>query len=416
MNRRDMRLFSGFYNGDRETIFGRFVARRVSDDVPKDQRISIKDFYFQNDIRVIQDTRVNFMPPTFDVVVTRRGETVPHDGLTREVKVWLGSRNFGGGRTFWEALPGYYLTQENYGTLFLKLFVKNGGVSVQKMYSQDVEAVVDEKNYLEVKKYVFSWDETVTLEGGAVKISRMREEIDGVGFSLLADGRLVRKEGHSFGFIPVVRILREEVEGSPYGRSGIEDLIEGQLAVDMALTKRAWATKYNSFRVWAPKESGHVEPGTSITISPGALSPIPIEAVGGDVDLTAVEREIEDALDHLYRMGFVPRKLKEEIASSSTSAKALNTLLEGLKRYTDKKLVYLRRGFEELIEKFLAVRFGTALFTATVSFPSLSGEDTQYVLARAQFLAEHGFVTEALKELGFDEEMVEKMKGREEKK
>ncbi len=280
------------------------------------------------------------------------------------------------------------------------------------MYSQDVEAVTDEKNCLEVTTYVFEWDEAVTLQGGGVRIARMREEIDGSGFSLFMDGRVVKKEAHTFGFVPVIRIIREEVEGSPYGRSGIQDLIEGQLAVNMALTKRAWATKYNSFRVWAPKESGHVEPGTAITISPGALSPIPIEAVGGDVDLSAVERELEDALDHLYRLGSVPRKLREEVASSATSAKALNTLLEGLKRYTEKKLVYLRRGFEELIEKFLAVRFGTGLFTATVSFPSLSGEDPQHVLARAQFLADRGFMTEALGELGYDEQMVEKMRGR----
>ena len=412
MNRRDMKLFLNYYDGDREAIFRDFSARRVADSVPREQRISIRDFYFQNDIRVIQDTRINFMPSTLDVVVTRRGDTTPHEGLTVQVKTWLSSRNFGGGRTFWEALPGYYVTQENYGTLFLKLFIKNGEISVQKMYSQDVEAVTDEKNCLEVTKYVFEWDEAVTLEGGGVRVVRMREEIDGSGFYLFMDGRAVKKEAHTFNFIPVIRIIREEVEGSPYGRSGIQDLVEGQLAVNMALTKRAWATKYNSFRVWAPKESGHVEPGTTITVSPGALSPIPIEAVGGDVDLSAVERELEDALDHLYRLGSVPRKLREEIASSATSAKALNTLLEGLKRYTEKKLVYLRKGFEELIEKSLAVRFGTGLFVATVSFPSLSGEDPQHVLARAQFLADRGFMTEALKELGYDEQMVEKMKGR----
>ncbi len=411
MNKNDMKLFLNYYDGCREAIFKDFTVRRVAEGLPKEQRISIRDFYFQNDIRVIQDTRANFMPPTFDVVVTRRGETAPHDGLTGEVTAWLKSRNFGGGRTFWEALPGYYLTQENYGTLFLKLFVRGGEVCVQKMYSQDVEVITDEKNYLEVKKYVFGWEEAATLEGGGVRMSVMREEIDAEGFSFYIDGRLVKREAHAFGFIPVVKVLREESEGSPYGRSGIQDLVEGQLAVNMALTKRAWATKYNSFRVWAPKESGHVAPGTTITVSPGALSPIPLEAVGGDVDLSAVERELEDALDHLYRMGCVPRKLREEIASSATSAKALNTLLEGLKRYTEKKLVYLRKGFEELIEKSLAVRFGTGIFVATVSFPSLSGEDPQHVMARAQFLADRGFMTEALKELGYDEQMVEKMKG-----
>lgn len=411
MRREDLKSYQDFYNGTKESIFRQFVGRRVSENVPKNERISINEFYFQNDIRVIQDTRINFMPATFDVVVTRKGETESHKGLTREVSAWLRSRNFGGGRTFWEAVFGYYLTQENYGTLFLKLFIRGGEVCVQKMYSTDVEVVVDGKNYLDVKKFVFSWEENLDIEGGGVRTAQMKEVIDDKAYYRYEDGDEIGKERHSFGFIPVVKIIREEVEGSPYGRSGISDLIESQQNINMALTKRAWATKYNSFRVWAPKEAGYVEPGTAIKISPGALSPIPVEAVGGDVDLSSIERELDDALDHLYRLGSVPRKLKEEIARSATSAKALNTLLEGLKRYTEKKLVYLRRGFEELIEKCLLIKYGADAFSVTISFPPLDREDPDYVLRRAQFLADHNLTSEALKELGFDEEMQKEMEG-----
>jgi hypothetical protein len=409
MNNEHLKLCQDFYNGRKEAIFRHFVGRRISVDVPKHERMTMGDFSFQNDIRVIQDTRVNFMPTAFDVVVTRKGEESPHDGMKKTVLAWLNSRNFGGGRTFWEALCGYYLTQENYGTLFLKLFVRGGEVNVQKMYSSDVEVVVDEKNYLSVKKYIFSWEETVTLEGGDMRVSQMKEVIDDAAYLSFRDGELLTEQAHSFGFIPVVKIIREEEEGSPYGRSGVTDLIEPQQNVNMALTKRVWATKYNSFRVWAPKEAGFVEPGTKIVISPGALSPIPIEAVGGDVDLSAVEHELNDALDHLYRLGSVPRKLREEIASATTSAKALNTLLEGLKRYTEKKLVYLRRGIEELIEKYILITYGTDVFKVTVSFPSLDREDPDHLLRRAQFLSDLGCTAEALKLLGFEETVLQQM-------
>lgn len=404
MERDKLKLFQKFYNGSKEDIFRHFISRRVSDDLPKDERLNIRDFYFQNDIRVIQDTRINFMPPRFDVLVTRKDGGL-HKGLTKEVTDWLTSRSFGGGRTFWEALPGYYLTQENYGTIFLKLFVRNGEVNVQRMYSADVDMVVDDKNYLDVKKYVFSWDESLTLEGGGVRLARMVEEIDFGAYRLFQDGKEIKGEKHSFGFIPVISILREEVEGSPYGRSGIEDLIEAQQSVNMALTKRAWATKYNSFRVWAPKEAGYVESGTKIRISPGSLSPIPIEAVGGDVDLSSVERELDDALDHIYRLGSVSRRLKDDMVRAGSSAKALNAMLEGLKRYTEKKQVYLRRGFEEMILKYLKLKYGMEAFGVTVSFPTLDREDPEYILHRAKFLAEMGYPNEALKELGVEGEL-----------
>lgn len=404
MNRDDIKRYLDFYNGNKEGIFSHFTARRISSDVPRDERFSITDFYFQNDIRVIQDTRINFTPSRFDVTVTRSDTGVIHTGLTGEVNRWLRSRNFGGGRSFWEALPGYLRTHENYGTLFLKLFVRGGRISVQKMETRDVEAVADERNYLDVKKYIFSWEETHDLEGGGTRQVSMREEIDGAGYRRYADGKLISEDAHDFGFIPVVKIIREEVEGSPYGNSGIAGLIEAQQNVNMALTKRAWATKYNSFRVWAPKEAGFVEQGTAIRVSPGSLSPIPIEAVGGDVDLTAVEREVDDALDHLYRLGSVPRRLKDDMVRAATSAKALNAMLEGLKRYTETKLVYLGRGFEELMEKYLLIRYGTDAFEVTVEFPSLDREDPDYVLNRARFLAESGRLPAALSELGYETE------------
>ncbi|MBN1572666.1 MAG: phage portal protein [Deltaproteobacteria bacterium] len=407
MKRENQRLQSDFYEGNADAIFRHFIARRVSGGVRADERISINDFYFQNDIRVIQDTRVSFMPKTFDVFVSRREESGPNEPITNRVREWLDSRNFGGGRTFWEAFPGLCLTQENCGTVFLKLFVKDGGVSVQKMYSDDVDVIVDEKNYLDVLKYVFSWGERIDLEGGGSRVVKMTEEINDKSFTITADGRLVKSEEHRFGFVPVVRILREEVEGSPYGRSGIEDLIEAQQNVNMALTKRAWATKYNSFRVWAPKEAGYIESGTTIRISPGALSPIPIEAVGGDVDLSAVERELDDALDHLYRLGSVSRRLKDDMLRASTSAKALNSMLEWLKRYTERKLVYMRRGLEEMILKYLKIAYNRDDFKVTISFPSLDREDPEHTLNRARFLAERGMEAEALKEIGFEKEIAE---------
>ncbi len=88
-------------------------------------------------------------------------------------------------------------------------------------------------------------------------------------------------------------------------------------------------------------------------------------------------------------------------------------MLEGLKRYTEKKLVYLRRGFEEMITRYLEISYKVNDFKVTVNFPPLDREDPEFVLRRAQFLANHGMETEALKELGFEEEISKEIKAKE---
>jgi hypothetical protein len=155
--------------------------------------------------------------------------------------------------------------------------------------------------------------------------------------------------------------------------------------------------------VWCPKtvDSG-ISAGTSIAITPGSLVPIPIEAVGGDIDMTAVENELNDALDHLYRIGSVPRKMKEETAAEASSAKALNTLLQSLKIYTDRKLIYLKRGFEEMI----ANAFGIDLKNVVITWPSDDQEDPAQVIDRARFLSELGLTEEALRTLGYEDKAI----------
>jgi hypothetical protein len=127
--------------------------------------------------------------------------------------------------------------------------------------------------------------------------------------------------------------------------------------------------------------------------------------------MTAVETELNDALDHLYRIGSVPRKMKEETAAEASSAKALNTLLQSLKIYTDRKLIYLKRGFEEMI----ANAFSIDLKNVVITWPSDDDEDPAQVIDRARFLSELGLTEEALRTLGYEDKAIgELMKQKEE--
>lgn len=408
----DLVKYEDFYNGKKETIFSEFKARFVDTaNISSTSQFNDRNFYFQNDVRVIQDSRVNFMPTIFDVTVSNdSGE--PNEQKTETVNDWLDGPYFGGGKSFWEALPGYYLTHENNGTLFLMLYKKDGVVNVNKLYSEDVTILTNPKNINDITSYTFEWEEEVDVGGEGTRNVQMKLVVDNKTYRTTQGGVTVKDESHGFKIIPIVKIVREEVKGSPYGRSGIADLIEPQNEVNMALTKRAWATKYNSFRVWAPKDSTvSVPAGAALVISPGSMVPVPIESVGGDINMTAVENELNDALDYLYRIGCIPRKLKEETVAANTSGKALNTLLQALKIYTDKKQVYLKRGFEELI----SYAFDIDLKYITITWPDDDDEDPAVILDRARFLNEIGFIDEALRILGFEDRKIAEMMKEKEK-
>lgn len=403
----DLVKYQKFYDGDRTYIYNEFVSRRVNSDIATEDRLSVRDFYYQNEIKTIQDTRVNFVPTSFDLEVQSKAGEVREE-LTNEVLEWLDGPWFGKGQSLWEALPGYYKTQENAGTLFLKLLVKDKQIQVQKPYSEDVTITVDSADVSKVISYEFKWYETVTFEDGSEQEVEIREVVDLESYKRYQAGALMSETAHGLDFIPVVIIVREEVEGSPYGSSGIEGLIESQNNVNVALTKRAWATKYNSFQVWCPEQGEDVTPGTSLKVTPGALSPIAIKAVGGNIDLVSIENELDDCLTHLYRTGCVSRPDDKEVITADSGV-ALNTKLEPMKRYTEGKLVYLKDGFEKLITYYLRMKrkgIGDSV-KVVVTYPSLEREDKTFLIEKANFMREGGHEEEALRIFGYDQETID---------
>lgn len=403
----DLVKYQKFYDGDRTYIYNEFVSRRVNSDIATDDRLSVRDFYYQNEIKTIQNTRINFVPTVFDVEVqSKNGDA--NEGLTKEVLDWLGGPWFGQGRSFWEALPGYYKMQENAGTLFLKLLIKDKQIQVQKPYSEDVTITVDSADVSKIVSYEFKWYETVTFLDGTEQEVEIKEVVDGESYKRYQAGELMEETRHGLDFIPVVIIVRDEIEGSPYGSSGIEELIESQNNVNVALTKRAWATKYNSFQVWCPEQGADVAPGTSLKVTPGALSPIAIKAVGGNIDLSSIENELDDSLTHLYRTGCVPRPDDKEVITAESGV-ALNTKLEPLKRYTEGKVVYLKDGFEKLISYFLQMKRKGDSFTVVVTYPSLEREDKAFLMEKANFMRAGGHEEEALRILGYGEDTIAKL-------
>jgi hypothetical protein len=189
-------------------------------------------------------------------------------------------------------------------------------------------------------------------------------------------------------------IIRKPIDGMPYGLSGVKELIEAQQDVNDALTKRSIATTYNAFQIFAPKieMQGSIDTTSEdkVTVKPGDLCEFPLEAVGGNVDLTPIVQEIEDNKRYIYRLAKVPRPADQEGLITNISAVALNVLKAPLRDNTEEKLVFLSYGFKELFEHILYMNDGQE-YDVTVDFPPLDMEDRDYQLKAGQFAITNGY-------------------------
>lgn len=411
-----IRKSHSYYDGDLPTIYRDFVSARVAPTVRRENEgkpqsetglIPQYEFYWQNVVRLIIDMRVDFMPNTFDISAMPAGSDREDEAITSELRDWLDDNNFNH-RTFWEELNGYYRTQEKAGTVYLKLYLKDGKATVRKWNSRYVSVETDPVDVQEVVRYVFEVSRGEPTPDGGSTTATYREEIDGKEIVTKKDGAETKREAHGWPFIPVVRIVREADDDSPYGIPAVPELVPAQQDVNMALTKRAMTTKYNTFKVWSPRnEDPNRKVAGPVRIAPGAVAPFPIDAVGGDINLSAVEKELDDALEYLYNLGKVPRPQKDR-SLGVTSGEAILKMTEPLRKLVATKQAYCREAFEDLLKKAWHIMHGQEI-DVSVKFPSLDVEDKDYQLKLAQFLADRGYDKEAVLVLGYDESYYDTM-------
>jgi len=413
----DIAKYHAYYGGEVASIYEGFKARFVTAGLT--YPVTQTSFFSQNEIRAIIEKRISAIPiDGVEFQVFKPGQEKPDEVLTDWVKDWLAAPNFGDGRT-WSAFADEALRYiEIDGEAALKIILRDGVPQVRRWPDENLTIETEPDNLFDIIAFNCEW--TRTIEGDDTESTQtIDERIDDKEYARKIDG-ISEEEAHSFGFIPVVFIKREDQEGETHGRSGIADLTEPQDTLNRCLTDIARANKYGPWGLYCVEETG-LPPLADLTIAPGSIVGTPIRKVSGDGATAALFQEKEETLDSMYRIAGISRDKANEIAKTAqTSGKALVILNAQGRRYAENLIARLRRGYAELCAKALVMATDASVsaldqIEVVVSFPSLDADDPQAALSRATLLFAEGFPRDALEVMGYDPSQVEAMMALKEK-
>jgi hypothetical protein len=402
--------YRSYFYGEMATLHAGFLARFKDPQVTTP--LSLQSFVSQNEIRAIIEKRVSLVPlEGMGVQVYEADGKKPDSKLSDWLTQWLEGAHFGEGRSFVDFAAEVLLCLELDGEVALKLILRNGIPMVRRIPDEALHIVTDPDNVYEVKAFEATWSRTIEGEDSQQEV-QIKETIDAKQYVFEANGN-TETQPHPFGFIPVILFKREDVEGSPHGRSGVSDLTEPQDNLNRCLTNIARANKYGPWGLYCTEESGAPLPEGDVTVAPGSLVATPIRKVSGDGAADCLFREKEELLDAMYRVAGISRNKADEMAQTSqTSGKAMVILNSQGRRYVSNLLARLRRGYGRLFANAMVMAGkiqSTEQVKVDVSFPSLDQEDPAVEIARAQMLFSAGIPSEALRVMGYEKQKVEEL-------
>lgn len=407
----DMTKYQGFYDGDLDTIYSEFLSRRVSATTKKAKtQIEKREFIYRNYIRFLTDKFVNYLPTHFDFKVFYKDSERPFDSAAEDIKNWLEGPYHGGGKTWWECLPGIYKTDLIFGTQYTKLYVKNGKVHSQKMYSEDTTIVVNPDNVFEVQRIIFEWEKEIEDGDGGTSTVIIKEVVTDKSYQVLQDDQPLKIEEHNFKRIPIIILKFEEVDGSEYGESFIKKLIEPQQNLNLASTMRDWANYKGSYGVYCARDATE---GAKITgdvpIVPGTLFKIPIDHVGGNIDMTSVENQLEDYVEEIHNLANIPRRKRLDAISGGVTATEINLIMRDLNEAAKRYISQCRKAFEEILELYYFIQHGADI-DVRIDYQDMSMDDKEWSLRAADFVYRIGYTDEAMRKIGYEEEEIKEIK------
>lgn len=346
-------------------------------------------FVYLNKIATIVRKRAETIPSEFQFVVEESPATQAW------LEGWANSPSFGRGENLWASLPGWNLWLERHGNLILTLSRIGGQVYVTWRSPRGANVFVDPEDTTRAVAWSFQWTETGETpvpEGfGTRRVTKsVREWIDTRVWQRYENGELVWENVHNLGWLPVVHVAVNGREGSPWGQSVIEELIEPQL-----MLAAVWST-IREVNVWAgwPAFAGSVDP-TLADLSPGGYSVDPestLRAITWPTNIASLESEQEQYLQDLYEKGRVTYKGPEALtaAGSIPSGKAILMLTQDGIQYVQGVVGVLEEKMAELLHKGAALAgklaYNPDQRPVTVSYPPIKTDDQETVTARAQLL------------------------------
>jgi hypothetical protein len=340
-------FYRALYAGDRAVTVEHLKSIAIASGVDRASGLdaSYRDFPVLNELRAIIDRRIDIMPKAFDFVPdeTRNGD----EQLARRLNAWADI-------DLREIMPEFYRDQELDGNAAPVLSREAPGEPIRCTLrdTQQLGLSIDPRTrrYLAAR---FVWSDR--MPDGAELL--YRQTFDDRSESFMAGEREAQPQRlHGFASVPVVIVPRIREHGRVLGVSGVPEHVEAYMHFLWSHYLLAVANKYEAFGIYCPakgEDSGALLPDqdtgrqATFEIRPACLYPIPVEKVGGNINVGSIVSQLEDARAVLYRIGKV-RAAREQIDARSGKAIMMDTA--ELRDYAAKKLLQTRRGLMRIAE------------------------------------------------------------------
>ncbi len=351
--------YRSLYRGDAgatyQALLDKFLAAEIA--ITQGYQEARRNFPLRNELRNIIDARVQAMPKAWEYKAGPEAE----DDLAEELNGWAAGPYADRGRSLYAMTSPICHDQELDGNAVPVMAMGTDGIP--RVALRDSEQMALEVDLLtqEPKAIEFAWG--VTLPGTGANPGRAIQYVhkitaDGVE-TMTADGKTV--EGFvpgQFQFLPAVIIPRNHEHGSPIGKSGVAELAESYLDFLWAAYLMNVANKYEAFGVYTPKAGVDVSPFydstgkiiNSFQISPGCFYPLPLDKVGGGINIDSIREQYDRAEATLYRLGKVKRN--PEQSADMRSGKAMVVDSQAMREYVADKLTSLRIGLERIADMY----------------------------------------------------------------
>lgn len=292
----------------------------------------------------------------------------------------------------------------------------------ERMASQDSRIKSSPGSRKGIAGYMFQYrlgDEEGGYSQGGLKTDMVVEVVTAEKWTVQEPGEVEKEIALSYGFIPVSHFGWEEREGNPRGLPLGLRLAKKCLHLSMVQFGIRMGSKLNSFPVGVFKnvKTGIQElyPGIMLElddISPQLQASFKFE--GGNLNLSSLENELDGAKRDLAKLAFLPFEGKEGAQNAQpASGRAMERLTAAQVAYRVNFLLAEASFLEDLAYKFMVVSknpLGKGMKRGDLT-PIYDGfdEDQTGTLERAKLLFQEGFIEDALRLLGYEEEAIERM-------
>lgn len=339
----------------------------------------------------------------------------------QERQTWEGEKDF------WGSVPNWRIFLLLCGDTFVKLpwSDEDKGIMPERMGPQYSKIILSDQRKKKIDGYRFeypigssSYQSDPLGENTRIEtITRTSWKVDDSTKGTVTnvkDGPYAK----GMNFIPVSHMSFKEREDHPRGLPFANALMDKILHIYAIQLTRRLGNKYNGapiiIRLNASGSAPQFRPGETHDVhDKSPLHKADVKAVGGGLTLTSTEEEYKDAIKELEDLAFLPHEGREMTSSLSTPSGSASEQLS-------KSQIAFREGFTrgegsfygDLFYKILRLEgVDVERCEITCQYDSVKQPTATQQQAKADTLFDQKFMRQALREMGYEDDQIEKMLG-----